>query len=534
MNIWAKIAALSIATLFSGVFAAPNPNFHIYLAYGQSNMAGAGGIENGDQVPHDRFLMISGVDCNSRKGNTDIKLSKGKWAKAVPPMFHCYEGLSVADYFGRYMADSLPGITIGIIPVAVGGTSIKLFDKDQWQSYYSTAADWLQSWAKDYDPDGNNYKAIIALGKKAMEVGVIKGVIFHQGESDGGDDNWKRTVHKTYADMLNEWGLAEEDVPFVAGEMLQTSNACCGSKNGAVNGLKDYFKKFGVASSQGLGGIDVYHFDHNGYVTLGKRYAEQMLKLIDRTVDPNAPPVDVEDPNNSTVPDEPPEEYGPYNNVIQIPGTVEAENYNKGGAGVAYSDMDKTNQGTQYRGDQVDIYMAGMGMAVGYTEATEWMKYSINVTEAGEYDISANVSGTNGTGSFVLYIDDTRFGDEIIAPVGPDYDTYVEVSGGKVNLTAGAHELKLEINNNWINIDWVKFTKTTTHNQINTKLSSNLAQTFDGIYTVYGLSGTQIGIIQLDKANLQTVKQKVLNLTRDNGMFLLKNSSHSFVVNIKK
>jgi len=54
------------------------------------------------------------------------------------------------------------------------------------------------------------------------------------------------------------------------------------------------------------------------------------------------------------------------------------------------------------------------------------------------------------------------------------------------------------------------------------------------IYTVYGLSGTQIGIIQLDKANLQTVKQKVLNLTRDNGMFLLKNSSHSFVVNIKK
>ena len=63
----------------------------------------------------------------------------------------------------------------------------------------------------------------------------------------------------------------------------------------------------------------------------------------------------------------------------------------------------------------------------------------------------------------------------------------------------------------------MKFTKTTTHNQINTKLSSNLAQTFDGIYTVYGLSGTQIGIIQLDKANLQTVKQKVLNLTRDNG-----------------
>lgn len=533
MNICTKIAAFSMATLFCGAFAAPNPNFHIYVAYGQSNMAGAGDIESGDQVPHDRFLMISGVDCNARKGNTNIKLVKGQWAKAVPPMFHCYESLSVADYFGRYMADSLPGITIGIIPVAVGATSIRLFDKDQWQNYYPTAADYIQGWAKDYDANGNVYASIVALGKKAMEVGVIKGVIFHQGESDGADDNWRKTVHKTYADMLKEWGLAETDVPFVAGEMLQTNDACCGSKNGGVNALKDYFVKFGIASSQGLGGRDIYHFNHEGYVTMGKRYAEQMLKLIDRTVDPNAPPVDVEDPNNSTVPDEPPEEYGPYTTVIQIPGTVEAENYNKGGANIAYSDIDKTNQGAQYRGDEVDIYMAGMGMAIGYTQASEWLKYSVSVSEAGDYDILANVSGTNGTGSFVLYLDDTRIGDEIVAPVTADYDTYVEASGGNVTLTAGTHELKLEITNDWVNIDWVKFTKISP-NKIVSNLASNLNQQFNGKYTVYDLSGTQIGIIQLDKANLHIAKQKISDLTQEKGIFLLINSQRNVLVNIQK
>lgn len=532
MNYWIKIAAFSAATLFSGAFAAPNPNFHIYLGYGQSNMAGAGDIEAADQVPNDRFLMLSGVDCSARKGSTNIKLSKGAWAKAVPPMFHCYEGLSVADYFGRAMADSMPGITIGIIPVAVGGTSIKLFDKDQWQGYFSTAASWLQAWAKDYEASGNDYAAIVALGKKAMEVGVIKGVIFHQGESDGADQTWQKTVHKTYADMLGEWGLKEADVPFVAGEMLQTSNACCASKNTGVNGLKSYFPKFGVASSQGLGGKDVYHFDHAGYVTMGKRYAEQMLKLVNRTVDPNAPPVNVDDPGSSTIPDPPAETYGPYADTIAIPGKVEAENYNKGGAGVAYSDKDTANQGKQYRGDAVDLYMAGMGMSVGYTQVGEWLKYSVSVAESGEYEITGNVAGTNGTGSFALYMDGTKIGNEIVAPKGADYEAYSKVSGGKVNLTAGAHELKLEIVNDWINIDWVEISKASTVKLSNVSL--DFSQSLNGKYTVYGLSGARIGIVWLDNVDLTDAGRQVRDQAQKNGVFVLKNQTQTIMVNTEK
>ena len=79
MNIW-KIAALSIATLFSG-FAAQILIF-IYLAYGQSNMA-VQGHRKWRSSPHDRFLMISGG--LHSKGQYRHQIIKGKWAKAVPP-----------------------------------------------------------------------------------------------------------------------------------------------------------------------------------------------------------------------------------------------------------------------------------------------------------------------------------------------------------------------------------------------------------------------------------------------------------------
>ena len=79
----------------------------------------------------------------------------------------------------------MPDVTIGIIPVAVGGASIKLFDQDQYQSYLSSSEDWLKNFAKEYASDGNVTKLIIDIAKKAQEKGVIKGFIFHQGTTWG-------------------------------------------------------------------------------------------------------------------------------------------------------------------------------------------------------------------------------------------------------------------------------------------------------------------------------------------------------------
>ena len=128
--LWLIGGILMLSTLAS---AAPNPNFHIYIAYGQSNMAG-----NGDIVPSedqdtykDKFLMLASHTANasSRSGKTNQSIQMGNWYTAIPPMFHAFENLSPADYFGRAMVDSLPGVTVGIIPVAIGAVSIRAFDK---------------------------------------------------------------------------------------------------------------------------------------------------------------------------------------------------------------------------------------------------------------------------------------------------------------------------------------------------------------------------------------------------------------------
>ena len=219
-----------------------------------------------------------------------------------------------------------------------------------------------------------------------------------------------------------------------------------------------------MASSQGLkgNGKDPYHFGREGVIELGRRYVHEMLQLIDKTIDPDAPAVDLVDPSQSTVPDEPPEEYGPYGDApAKIPGTIEVEEYNKGGADKGYYDLSKGNEGGKFRKNDVDIYQPNMGLVVGHCQKGEWLKYSVNVEADGEYEISALVAGDNGTGSFVLYMDDTKIGTEI-ANEGNGFETFTTVSGGKATLKAGKHDLKIEITNDWIDIDYVEFKASST------------------------------------------------------------------------
>ena len=77
-----------------------DPNFYIYLCFGQSNMEGQGTIEEIDQTVDSRFRVMEAVDC-SNLGRT-----KGTWYTAIPPMCRCNTGLSPADYFGRTMVQT--------------------------------------------------------------------------------------------------------------------------------------------------------------------------------------------------------------------------------------------------------------------------------------------------------------------------------------------------------------------------------------------------------------------------------------------
>lgn len=269
------LSAMVSAALATASFAAPDPNFHIYLAFGQSNMEGQGTIESQDKTVDEKFQVLWSGDngyCANR--------SKGNWYKATPPLASCDGKLGPTDYFGRTMLESAPeGVRIGVIVVAVAGCDIQLFEKDNYKSYASSAQSWMVSRINNYG--GNPYGRLVEMGKKAQEVGVIKGILLHQGETNSGQNNWPSRVKGIYDNLVKDLGLAA-NTPLVAGEVHP--NGSCKGMNSIIAQLPNQSKNFYVASAQGITGMlqdgQNVHFDAAGYRTLGKRYAEQMLKAI--------------------------------------------------------------------------------------------------------------------------------------------------------------------------------------------------------------------------------------------------------------
>ena len=276
-----------MAMAISQAFAAPDPNFHIYLAFGQSNMEGQGDIGQQDKTVDERFQVLWAADNGSCSGKT-----KGKWSTAVPPLAHCQGAkLGPTDYFGRTMVEKTdPQIKVGVIVVAVAGCSIKLFDKNNYTSYISsvqTTQNWMMGRINTYG--GNPYGRLIEMAKKAQEDGVIKGIIFHQGETDAGDGNWPSAVKKVYDNIIKDLGL-ENDIPFLAGEVLR-SGVSAGANNNIAK-LPQQSKNFYVVSSEGfnqaLGDGQNVHFTSQEYRDFGKRYAEKMIEVLGDKLKPVA------------------------------------------------------------------------------------------------------------------------------------------------------------------------------------------------------------------------------------------------------
>ena len=271
----------------ASTFAAPDPNFHIYLAFGQSNMEGQGDIGNEDKNVDERFQLLWSADA----GSCNQGASKGKWIKATPPLAHCQGAkLGPADYFGRTMVEKADSkIKVGIISVAVAGCSIKLFDKDNYKSYVSSqqGQSWMIQRINTYG--GNPYGRLIEMAKKAQEDGVIKGIIFHQGETDAGDGNWPPAVKKVYDNIIKDLGLGS-DIPFLAGEVLR-SGVSSGANNNIAK-LPQQSKNFYVVSSEGfnqaLGDGQNVHFTSSEYRDFGKRYAEKMIEVLGDKIKPVA------------------------------------------------------------------------------------------------------------------------------------------------------------------------------------------------------------------------------------------------------
>src|SRR5664279_1188261 len=255
---------------------AQDKNFYIFLSFGQSNMEGNAKIRPEDTVGVDsRFQVMEAVDC------PDLKREKGKWYTAVPPLCRCHTGLTLTDFFGRTMAANLPkNVRIGIINIAVGGCKIELFDKDNYQSYITTAPNWMIGMIKEYD--GNPYAKLVEMAKLAQKDGVIKGILLHQGESNPNDSLWAKKVKGVYENLLKDLHLKAKKVPLLAGETVNADqHGICASMNKIIATLPQEVKSAYVISSAGCpAGADNLHFNAEGYAKFGKRYAVKMLSLM--------------------------------------------------------------------------------------------------------------------------------------------------------------------------------------------------------------------------------------------------------------
>jgi len=255
---------------------AQDPNFYIFIAFGQSNMEGSAAFEAQDTMAvNPRFKVLEAVNC------ANLNRTKGNWYTAVPPLTRCKTGLGPVDYFGRTLVENLPkNIKIGVINVAIGGCKIELFDKDNYQSYTATAPDWMKGMLADYD--GNPYARLVEMAKIAQKSGVIKGILMHQGESNTGDKTWPGKVKGVYENLLTDLSLQAKSTPLLAGEVVNADQGgVCASMNEIIATLPQTIPTAHVISSAGCpDGADNLHFSAEGYRMLGKRYGEKMLSLL--------------------------------------------------------------------------------------------------------------------------------------------------------------------------------------------------------------------------------------------------------------
>ena len=230
-------------------------HFYIYILAGQSNMAGRGLVQPQDTVPSPHVLALD-------KNN--------EWVYAKEPL-HYYEpertGLDCGLSYGKKLS-GLYGkdITIGLVPCAVGGSSI-----EQWlgDSTYR---------------DISLYSNLIKKAKLAAQYGIIKGILWHQGESNAGYASYKNFPQKLqsfFTKLRND--LGNPDLPVYAGELAsflnKRSNPFADSVNSDLQQLSVTMKNFYVIKTNDLTPKpDSIHFNSTSQRIMGERFALQVYK----------------------------------------------------------------------------------------------------------------------------------------------------------------------------------------------------------------------------------------------------------------
>jgi hypothetical protein len=221
-------------------------------------MAGRGVVTPADTAPHPRVLMLN---------------KAGEWVPAVDPMHFdkpAAVGVGLGRTFGITVAEATRGVTIGLIPCAVGGSPI-----DAWQPGV------LYSPTKSHPWDDALRRAQVALRS-----GTLKGILWHQGESDANAELAPKYREKLYSLIARlRSGLRAPGVPFIVGQLGQFADNPWSEFKRQVDQvhqtLPQNVRHTAFVSSDGLKHKgDKVHFDADSYRELGRRYAKAYLELM--------------------------------------------------------------------------------------------------------------------------------------------------------------------------------------------------------------------------------------------------------------
>jgi len=148
------------------------------------------------------------------------------------------------------------------------------------------------------------------------------------------------------------------------------------------------------------------------------------------------------------------EAYKPHS----IPGTIEAEDFDTGCPGDAYYDSDETNQGGRYRtneGVDIDICSEG-GYTLGWTQAGEWVDYTVDVSKPATYRVSFYIATTSDNAKLHLECNRDNKTGIILIPNTEGFQSW-EVVKKEIKLEAGQNILRMVIDGGPLNLDKMVF-----------------------------------------------------------------------------
>jgi hypothetical protein len=229
---------------------------HLYVLAGQSNMAGRGKVAERDTQIHPRVFALN---------------KEGQWQAAVEPLHFDKPGIvgvGPGFAFGKAMAEYKENVRIGLVPCAAGGSPI---------------SSWTEGGYHD-QTKSHPYDDALKRARIAMQSGVIKGIIWHQGESDSKPELaevYQAKLEELIANFRRE--LGNNDLPFVVGKLgdfYVARNPNAQTINTILERIPFTVKNTACTYADGLTPkSDLVHFDAKSERELGRRYAELMIKL---------------------------------------------------------------------------------------------------------------------------------------------------------------------------------------------------------------------------------------------------------------